>query len=98
VFADGVRRGINSDKDGQKTMDDLLNNLSEIEVGEPSISGDKAEVPTSAKFAINGTTVPFKGMAHMIKDGDVWKWDLTFSDDTKVATEQALLALIGKPQ
>ena len=97
AFATGVRTGINSEKDGQKTIDDLLNNLSEITVADPVINGDKADVPTSAKLTINGTPVVFKGTAHMIKDKDAWKWDLTFSDDTKAATEQALLALIGKP-
>jgi len=98
AFATGVRAGINSEKDGQKTIDDLLNNLSEITVLDPVMTADKADVPTSAKLTVNGRTVFFKGTAHMIKDRDVWKWDLTFSDDTKTATEQALLALIGKPQ
>jgi hypothetical protein len=98
AFATGVRAGINGEKDGQKTLDDLLNNLSEIEVAEPVISGDKADVPTSAKLTLNGRMVPFKGVAHMIRYKDVWKWDLSFSDDTRTATEQALLALIGKPQ
>jgi len=98
AFATGVRTGINGQPDGQKTLDDLLNNLSEIEVAEPVVSGNKADVPTSAKFTLNGRVVTFKGTAHMIKDREIWKWDLTFSDDTKAATEQALLALIGKPQ
>ena len=98
AFARGVRTGINSEKDGQKNIDDLLNNLSEITVSDAVVTGDKADVPTSAKFTLNGKTVIFKGTAHMIKDGVEWKWNLTFSDDTKTATEQALLALIGKPQ
>jgi len=98
AFATGVRSGINGAPDGQKTLDDLLNNLSEIAVAEPVVNGDKADVPTSAKLTINGRVVTFKGTAHMIRDRDVWKWNLTFSDDTKAATEQALLALIGKPQ
>ena len=98
AFATGVRAGIKGEKDGQKTIDDLLNNLSEITVADPVMNGDKADVPTSAKLTIDGKAVIFKGTAHMIKAGDAWKWDLTFSDDTKTATEQALLALIGKPQ
>jgi len=98
AFAEGVRRGISSDEDGQKTVNDVLDNLSNITVGDPVVSGDKADVPTSARLAINGRVLVFKGIAHMIKDSEVWKWDLTFSDDTKAATEQAMLALIGKPQ
>src|SRR5881296_765805 len=54
AFAEDVRRGISSEKDGQKTVSDVLDNLSDLAVGEPLVSGDKADVPTSSKLAING--------------------------------------------
>jgi hypothetical protein len=94
-FAGGVREGIG--EDGAKTIDELFNNMSEIAIGEPIIKGNKAEVPTSCRDIVKGKTVFFKGTAHMIKDGEVWKWDLTSSEDIGQATSQELIALIGTP-
>jgi hypothetical protein len=95
-FAAGIRQGI-SENDGQKALRTLFENMSDIAVGEPVVNGDKAEVPTSSKDIISGKTVFFKGTAHMIKDGTVWKWDLSFTDDIGAATSQQLIDLIGKP-
>jgi hypothetical protein len=40
----------------------------------------------------------YNGVAHMIKVGSAWKWDLTFSDDLSAATEQQTQALLGTPK
>jgi hypothetical protein len=96
-FAAGFRDGINQ-KDGGAAVNNLFNNMSDIAVGEPAVNGDKADVPTSATITINGKALVFKGVAHMKKDGDTWKWDLSFTEDLTAATEQELQALLGKPQ
>lgn len=96
AFAAGVRKGI-SDSDGQKVLDDLFNNMSDIAVGDPVMNGEKADVPTSCKITFNGKQLSFKGDAHMIKDQNIWKWDLTSSDDLQAATSTETQALIGKP-
>lgn len=96
-FASGVRKGI-SESGGEKTVNDLFNNMSDLAVGEPVLHGDKAAVPTSSTITMNGRALSFKGTAHMTRDGDLWKWDLTFTDDTKAAVEQELQILVGKPQ
>jgi len=76
-------------------MDNLKSSLSDIAVGEPAVTGNKAEVPTSAKVAALGTTITMKGTAHMIKEGGVWKLDTT-GDDSQNA--QAVQDLLGKPE
>jgi hypothetical protein len=96
-FASGMRKGI-SDSGGDKTVNDLFNNMSNLAVGEPVVRGDKAAVPTSSTITMNGSTLSFKGTAHMTRDGDLWKWDLTFTDDTQAAVEQELQILLGKPR
>lgn len=96
-FAAGVRDGISQGDDHGKAVKELFDNLHDIAVGEPVINGDKADVPTSSKYIVNGRTVFFKGIAHMIRDGQSWKWDLSFSEDVSAATSQQLIALIGTP-
>ena len=95
-FAAGVRQGIN-ESDSGKAVKELFDNMSDIAVGEPVINGDKADIPTSSKVILKGRTAFFKGTAHMIRDGQSWKWDLSFTEDVGAATSQQLIALIGTP-
>jgi hypothetical protein len=74
---------------------DAMKNITDINVGEPTINGDKAEVPTSAKMSINGITLTFKGMAHMINQGGIWKLDETAGD--MASGMQAGQDMVGKP-
>ena len=97
AYLKGIVEGIDKDPEGRKTVDRVLNGLSEIAVGEPIIKGDRADVPTSSILTIDGKRVPFRGLAHMIKDGDVWKWDLTDSDDPGAVFEKGMGDLLGKP-
>ncbi|MEP6849738.1 MAG: hypothetical protein ABI999_12855 [Acidobacteriota bacterium] len=96
LFAEGVRKGI-KDSNGEQTINSLFSGMTDIAVGEVSIDGNKADVTTSSKVVLNGKTFAFNGVAHMIKVGSVWKWDLTFSDDVNAATSQQTQALIGAP-
>ena len=64
-------------------------------VGEPAITGDKAEVPTSASLTIMGQSVALKGTAHMVNDGGIWKLDATTETPSRVGKTR--LDLIGRP-
>jgi len=95
-FAKGVANGIReSDPDG--VVDKLFKSISDITIGEPVVKGNSSDVPTSANLTVNGKVFRVKGNAHMIKDKDVWKWDLTFTDDAQQATSVSIQALLGKP-
>ncbi|MGH9819291.1 MAG: hypothetical protein ACRD43_03905 [Pyrinomonadaceae bacterium] len=96
AFAEEVRRGI-KESNGEETVNNLFSGMTDIAVGEVSIDGNKADVTTSSKAVLNGKTFAFNGVAHMIKVGSVWKWDLTFSDDLSAATSQQTQALLGTP-
>ncbi len=78
--------------------DNLLKSISNIMVGEPVITGNKAVVPTSAKITINNQVYTFKGQAHLIKDDGVWKLDLTFDENSETAMAQRTAELLGKPE
>lgn len=97
VFAAGVRKGI-KDSNGEETINSLFSGMTDIAVGDVTITENKADVTTSSKALINGKTFAFSGIAHMIKLGSVWKWDLSFSDDLNSATSQQTQALLGKPK
>jgi len=95
-FAAGIAKGIkDSDPDG--TVDKLFKSISDITIGEPVIDGNSADVPTSANLAVSGKVVRFKGTAHMSKEKDVWRWDLSFTDDPQQATSVGIQNLFGKP-
>lgn len=78
--------------------DRIFRSISDIMIGEPVITDDKAVIPTSAKITANGKTRVFKGQAHLIKDDGVWKLDLTFTDDSEKATAQRVGELFGSPE
>lgn len=94
VFAADARKGI-KDSNGQETLDGLFSGMTDIAVGDVTIDGNKADVTTSSKALISGKTFALNGIAHMIKVGPVWKWDLTFSDDLNAATAQQTQAILG---
>jgi hypothetical protein len=95
-FATGIAKGIkDSDPDG--VVDKLFKSISDITIGEPAMNGNSADVPTAANLTVNGKVVRFKGTAHMTKEKDVWKWDLSFTDDPQQATSAGIQALFGKP-
>jgi hypothetical protein len=95
-FAAGLAKGIrDSDPDG--VVDKLFKSISDIEIGEPVMNGNSADLPTAANLTVSGKVLRFKGTAHMTKEKDVWKWDLSFTDDPQQATSVGLQALLGKP-
>jgi hypothetical protein len=95
-FAAGIAKGVHdSDPDG--VVDKLFKSISDITIGEPAMNGNSADVPTAANLTVNGKLVHFRGMAHMTKEKEVWKWDLSFTDDPQQATSVGIQTLFGKP-
>lgn len=72
----------------------LLKNLSDIAVGTPAISEDKADVPTSATLTYQNKARHFHGIAHMIYQEGVWKFDTTVSGTD--VTAKAIAQLLGQ--
>lgn len=99
-FARDVQRGYDeSFKTVQEKTesDNLLKSISDIKIGKPVITGNKAVVPTSAKITVNNQVYTFKGEAFLIKDEGVWKLDLTFDENSEKAMGQRTAELLGKP-
>jgi hypothetical protein len=96
-FASDVQMGI--DQGGNaKVVKDLFDSMKNIRVGKAKITGNKASVPTSADLTVGGTTKHFVGVANMIKEGKVWKWDLSYTNNVEQATSESLQKLIGAPK
>ena len=73
----------------------FIDGISNIATGKASISGNKATVPTSAKCTLNRTTLfLLNGKVDLIKQGGVWKWDLTSDDKNQI--KQATKDLFGE--
>lgn len=70
--------------------------MKNFQVGEPTINGNKADVPTSLELDLGGSkALPFKGTIHMVREWGVWKWDAggwTSADGMKAGQE-----MLGKP-
>ena len=79
--------------DAHKEGFDYLKGLTEISVGTPVVSGDKADVPTSATLLYQGNTMRFHGVAHMLYEDGAWKFD-TSASGTDV-TAKAIVELLG---
>ncbi len=62
-------------------------------VGDPTVTGNRADVPTSTSLSLMGQTVNFKGAAHMVNDFGIWKLDLM--TDSGSAPTQAGRDLMG---
>lgn len=95
-FADEVTKSI-AQNDPTDEFGKLFNNLSDIIEGQAIVDGKSAYVSTTCKAKIDGQTATFVGLAKMIKVGDAWKWDLSFTDDTEKATELRVTQLLGRP-
>ncbi len=95
-FAEGVQQGFDASGAGGQEKE-LFASIAQVKIGEPKTKGKKATLPTSCQLTVQGQTVTFKGVANMIKVGNVWKLDLTSSDDPEKATAEGLGALLGKP-
>ncbi len=97
-FARDMKKGYD---DGFKTpeekaaSDRFFASLSDIMIGEPVITGNKAVVSTSAKAIVNDQVFSFKGVAYLILDDGAWKLDLTFDEDAGKAMTQRLTELLG---
>ncbi len=99
-FAKDVKKGYDESfktPEQKAVSDKLLQSISNIMVGEPVISGDKAVVPTSADITVNEKVYTFKGEAHLILEDGVWKLDLTIDASSEKAMGQRTTELLGKP-
>jgi len=86
-----VANGLGPVKDALKAA------ASTITVGEPTINGDKAEVPTSCSLSAFGRDIKVKGTAHMKNDLGIWKLDATADSLTGSGGRNAFRDLIGTP-
>jgi hypothetical protein len=96
-FASDVQAGIDAGGNA-KVVKDLFSSMRNIRTGKAKITGNHATVPTSADLSVQGKTKHFTGVATMIRDGGVWKWDLSYTDNVEQATAQSLQKLIGTPK
>ncbi|MGH8049328.1 MAG: hypothetical protein ACREPB_01560 [Arenimonas sp.] len=99
-FALDVQKGYDGSfktPEEKAASDNLLKSISDIMIGEPVITGNKAVVPTSAKITVNSKVYTFKGEAFLIKDDGVWKLDLTFDENSEKAMGQRTAELLGRP-
>lgn len=85
---------MNSMPGAKAALEQLKAGVSEMTVGEPVMTEKGADVPTSAKLSIMGQSLTFKGTAHMIKEGGIWKLDGTGAEGNGAKVGQDLL---GKP-
>lgn len=95
-FASAFDKGLKAG-DPNNDFGKLMDNMSDISVGFAVIEGDKAYVATSCTISVDAQKVKFLGIAKLIKVGDAWKWDLTFTDDSEKATELRFTQIIGDP-
>ncbi len=96
TFAKGFASGVT--KDGKDdTFAKVMASLSEQSAGLVIIEGRSAYVSTTCKIDVSGQNVVLVGIAKLIKVGDAWKWDLTFTDDAEKATSTRTTELLGQP-
>lgn len=70
----------------------------EVSVGDPTISGSTADVPTTGKMSLMGRDVTLKGTAHMVREGGIWKLDFTQVKESDPASVQKVITdLVGQP-
>ena len=78
----------------------LLDAMSAMEVtaGEPTVNGDKADVPTIGKMSFGGKDVTLKGVAHMKRQSGIWKLDMTQLKSASDAQgiQKSILDMMGK--
>lgn len=97
AFARDVDKGIRQSDPDYKTYNNLFDHLDDIAVGVAVVENGHARVATSCRIAFPGKSeVTFLGIVTLVKVGDMWKWDLTFTDNTKGATEQRFTELLGQ--
>lgn len=95
-FAADVKTGMDSSSSAA-IVHELFASMKNISVGEASVHGQKASVPTACTVTVQGHTKKFKGEAHLAKDDGVWKLDLSGNEDLATQTSKAVQDLLGKP-
>jgi hypothetical protein len=96
-FAKGMSQGMGTGPDAQ-VAHDLFKSMSNIKVGEPVVTGNKASVPDSCTVMVMKMSKNFAGKVNLIKDSDgIWKWDLSGSDDLQTESANQTKALLGNP-
>jgi hypothetical protein len=73
----------------------MLESMSNVVIGEPAIDGNRATVPTSFTVTVQGKSKDFHGVANLIQDEGVWKWDLSSSHDFEKSIGEQLKQLFG---
>ncbi len=76
-------------------LDMLKSGTSDVKASEPTMNGDKADVPVTYKLSVMGMSLSMQGTAHMVKDGGIWKLDTRSDNEAEGA--KVIVELIGKP-
>ena len=76
-------------------MEAMKSSADSITVGEPVVTGDKADVPTAITLNVLGQKLNMKGTAHMVSDGGIWKLDVT--GGTAEEINKVNMDLVGRP-
>jgi hypothetical protein len=67
--------------------------------GEPTANADGTDVPVTNKMTLGGITVSLKGVAHMVRQGGIWKLNMLQFDPKDPSTVQtAFKEFIGQPE
>ncbi len=92
TFASLMETQMNADPNAAMVKS-ILAKITDVQVGEPAITGNKADVPTSMALDMGAQKIPFKGTAHLVREWGVWKLDAG-GDYSGMKTGQDL---VGKP-
>jgi len=76
---DSIKAEFMKNPAAQAGFSQLSSAITGVTAGSPTINGDKADVPLSStlKSPMGGMEVKLNGTAHLIKQGSIWKLDLT---------------------
>jgi len=91
-FETGLKQGDPTDNLGK-----VVDNMSDIRTGAAIVEGKYAYVSCTSVVVIEGTKMRFLGMVKLIKVGDSWRWDLSFTDDPEKASAQRFSEMLGLP-
>ena len=96
-FGANFKKGLDSTPNIE-LVHQLFASMADMKAGEPTITGDKASVPITCTYTVQGKSKVFGGYANLAKDDGVWKWDFTGSDNIEAETMKRMPELMGQPK
>ena len=96
AYATEAEKGFTRQPEVAGMVRTLFSSMENIAAGEPTITGNTATVPLTFNLSLMGQTVKFNGKAQMIKQGGIWKLDLTKATNER-DTAKIMQELFGQP-